>query len=475
MVRMDSNVTVDPISIFQTSIHRPELKTTMRDIASLAGVLNDLKSQQIYDSPLEILRFLKVLQLLYEESLGLADPIDSAETLYYRFRHKYTNQEPFSIEQLNHLITVLTKYSWLAKQSNQLKMMNRGKRMMDALIRLANDSLAYYLQDDIGRSLFQARRDAELSAAYDDQGISGGNTIASMIHNVEEAIDKLEFRQLEYLADRNALPQLEIIHQLMLELEVKMKERLQQFQTLEESLVMSNLVQRGTTALSKGTELSLGLLTKYIRFISLQNTPVNHTISSEKMRAFILNMYNPPLDSNIPNAYDLFSFMEQGQYEDEQLDGIWMPVKFAAPIGSQDIDDAIHYLETYEPKVNEPIEETETIVFHEDIVEGESVRELFQNASWKMTKAVINTDAIETYLEGHGESEIEELIIESSSAKWGDAIRSLLAISALSNNQKVSMETAENPKQYAKEWEWVDDEDRRFAVQPKHQQSHDDE
>ena len=55
-----------------------------------------------------------------------------------------------------------------------------GKRMMDVLIRLANDSLAYYLNDDVARSL-SSKRDAELSEAYDDKGISGGNKLASMI------------------------------------------------------------------------------------------------------------------------------------------------------------------------------------------------------------------------------------------------------------------------------------------------------
>ncbi|MFP3416307.1 hypothetical protein SB773_33230, partial [Bacillus sp. SIMBA_074] len=84
--------------------------------------------------------------------------------------------------------------------SRQLKLRDVGKRMMDALIRLANDSLAYYMHDDIGRSLFQARRDAELSEAYDDHGISGGNKIASMIRNVENAIQLMKERELEMLA-----------------------------------------------------------------------------------------------------------------------------------------------------------------------------------------------------------------------------------------------------------------------------------
>ncbi|MFB7156007.1 hypothetical protein [Lysinibacillus sp. NPDC056232] len=454
-----------PISIFNVESNTAELKTSMRDIASLAGVLNELGSQQIYESPLEILRFLNTIQLLYEESLGLADVIEDTEVLYYRYRNTYIDDEPPTIKQLDHLIYILARNSWLTKQTRQIKLLDRGKRMMDALIRLANDSLAYYLQDDIGRSLFQARRDAELSAAYDDNGISGGNKIASMIHNVEDAIQKLELRQLEFFADRNALPQLEIIHQLMQELELKMQERLSQFQTVEESLVMSELVQRGTAILSKGTALSLGMLTKYIRFVTMQDTPLSDSISPEKIRTFIVNMYNPPIDSNIPNAFDLFSFMEQAQYEDEELDGIWMPIKFAAPIGGHDIDEAIHYLETYEPKVNDPIETKEEIDFEETVVEGESVQQLFDDAAWQMTKAIINTDVIEHYLDVHGESELEEVMIESSSAEWGDAIRSLLAVSALTSKQKMNMKEVLDTKQFDKRWEWVEDDDRRFTLQ----------
>ncbi|MFJ6209539.1 hypothetical protein [Lysinibacillus sp. NPDC092081] len=148
-----------PISIFNVESNTAELKTSMRDIASLAGVLNELGSQQIYESPLEILRFLNTIQLLYEESLGLADVIEDTEMLYYRYRNTYIDDAPPTIKQLDHLIYILARNSWLTKQTRQIKLLDRGKRMMDALIRLANDSLAYYLQDDIGRSLFQARRD----------------------------------------------------------------------------------------------------------------------------------------------------------------------------------------------------------------------------------------------------------------------------------------------------------------------------
>ena len=470
MEQVASKLKKEKVSIFHTNMNAPELKMTMRDFASLAGVLKELGTEQIYESPIDIMRFLNIIQLLHEASLGITDPIENVEMIFYRYQRTYIDNEPPDMKQLNHIIHILDKNNWLTKQTRQIKLLSRGKRMMDALIRLANDSLAYYLEDDIGRSLFQARRDAELSEAYDDHGISGGNTIASMIMNVEEAIEKLEERQLEYLADRNALPHLEVIHTLMLELETKMKERLAQFQTVEDSLVMSNLIQRGTTAITKGTALSLGVLTKYIRFITMQHTPRGNTISPEKIRNFIINMYNPPVDSNIPNAHEIFSFMEQETYESESMDGIWMPVKFASPIGATDILGAIDYLETYEPRVNDPIDDEEEIDYIEEEISGGTVDQLFKQASWQMTKAVIDTETIEDYLTSNGEAELEELIVESSSSNWGDAIRNLLAVSALSNNQKVELTKKQSTKTYNKEWEWIQDDDRQFSVREKRNQ-----
>lgn len=120
------------------------------------------------------MRFLRIIQLVNEAALGLDEPIENASTLYYRYRNKYHDAEPPEIKKVEQIVGVLVKHNWISKQTRQIKMRDVGKRMMDALIRLANDSLAYYMHDDIGRSLFQARRDAEHSEAYDDHGISGG-------------------------------------------------------------------------------------------------------------------------------------------------------------------------------------------------------------------------------------------------------------------------------------------------------------
>lgn len=435
---------------------------SMKDISSLAGVLSDLGAQNFFQTPGEILRFLRLIQLLNEEALGLDDPIENAETVYYRYRNRYDDLEPPSKKRVEQIINVLVKNNWISKQTRRIKMRDVGKRMMDALIRLANDSLAYYMNDDIGRALFQARRDADISEAYDDNGISGGNKIASMIRNVQDAIALLRERELELLADRNALPQLEIIHKLMKDLEVKLEERYRQFQTVEDSLVLTDLMQRGTAVLAEGTNLSLGMINKYVKFTNMQKTPLTSTIQPEKVRAFISNMFDPPLDSDIPNAHQLLSFMEQNQYEDEAIDGLWIPVKFAAPLSPLAIDEAIEYLETYEPAVEPIVEEESEPEYATEEMSEEELESLMVESNWLLTKNMIDTTAIEVFFEKQEEAPLEQVIIEATTDQWSDAINALTAISALVSNKKVTITTDEQNREHKvfdKKWEWMKDGD----------------
>lgn len=435
---------------------------SMKDISSLAGVLSDLGAQNFFQTPSEILRFLRLIQLLNEEALGLDEPIENEEMIYYRYRNRYDDLEPPSKKRVEQIINVLVKNNWISKQTRKIKMRDVGKRMMDALIRLANDSLAYYMNDDIGRSLFQARRDAEISEAYDDNGISGGNKIASMIRNVENAISLLRERELEMLADRNALPQLELIHQLMKDLEVKLDDRFRQFKTVEDSLVLTDLMQRGTAVLAEGTNLSLGMINKYVKFTNMQKTPLTLTIQPEKVRAFISKMFAPPLDSDIPNAHQLLSFLEQNQYEDEAIDGLWIPVKFAAPLSPVAIEEAIEFLENYEPVVDPLVEEVVETEYSSEEISEDELEDLMRESNWLLTKSMIDTKAIEAFFEKQEEAPLEQVIIEATTDQWSDAINALTAISALISTKKVAVINVEQNterKLYDKKWEWMKDGD----------------
>jgi hypothetical protein len=460
------------ISIFRTNESEPEMHQALRDIALLSGVLNDLNSQNFLQTPIEILRFLRIIQLINEEALGLNEPIENADTLYFRYRNRFDDLEPPSKKKVEQIVNVLVKYNWISKQTRQLKMRDVGKRMMDTLIRLANDSLAYYMHDDIGRSLFQARRDAELSEAYDDHGISGGNKIASMIRNVENAIQLMKERELEMLADRNALPQLEIIHQLMQELEIKLAERFRQFHTLEDSLVLSNLMQSGTSALADGTNLSMGMINKYLKFTMMKQTMLLSSINPEKVRIFITQMYDPPQESDIPNAHQIMSFMEQNEYEGESMDGLWVPVKFAAPLSGEAIGEAIQYLENYEPIVDLIQRDDQEIEYVNEEMDIAQLEDMMGDSEWLLTKSMIETEAIEVFMKEVEEAPIETVMIEATSPAWGDAINALTAVSALVGSKKLTLEKVTDDSKvqasfYEKEWNWMNRDDINQVVKNK--------
>jgi len=452
------------ISVFNQEAESAEMYQTMRDIVSLAGVFSALGNAKTFEAPLEILVFLRVIHFFHRESLGLDERIADSDTVYYRYLNTYRDMEPPTKKRIERYVNILVKYNWITKQSKRLKMRSTGKRMMDALIRAANDSLAYYMQDDIGRSLFQAKRDAEISEAYDDYGISGGHAIASMIRHVNDAIELLKERELELLADRDALPELERIHALMDELDVKMKGRLDRLSTVEDGLMMRDLIQSGTSVLAEGTSLSLGMIDKYLKFISMQSTDIGSSIAPEQVRQFIEKMFHPPVDSDIPNAHQILSFMEQDVYPDEAIDGMWVPIKMAPFLSGQAIEDGIDYLEHYEPYVDEEISEEEKVTYQSDTIDATDMEDVFSEAVWRMTKAVIGTEAIEGYLDKHDEAELEQLMVEATSPQFGDAIRSLMATSALVGNKKVEMKQSDVTKTYEKEWEWMKDGDRKHKV-----------
>lgn len=425
------------ISIFDKPATSPEVHQTMRDFVSLAGVFSALGNSKTFDSPLEILVFLRIIQFFNMEALGLGEPIENAETIYYRYLDTYSDDiERPTKQRVEQFVNILVTYNWVSKQSNRLKMRTAGKRSMDALIRFANDSLAYYIQDEIGRSLFQAKRDAEISEAYDDYGISGGNIVASMIRHLDEAIELLKERELELLADRNALPQLELINTLMNELKVKLTDRLERLPTIEDGLIMSDLLQKSTESMAEGTSLSFGMIMKYLKFISMQTTDIGLTISPEKTRQFIEKMFNPPVQSDIPNAHQILSFMEQNYYEEEAMDGLWVPIKVAPYLSHEAINEGIQFLENYEPYVKDVMEDEEPVEYHTEMIDASDIDDIYGDAIWQMTKAVIDTEAIEDYLEKKKEAELEEVMVESSSNTFGDAVRSLMAASALVANKK---------------------------------------
>ncbi|WP_332310138.1 hypothetical protein [Brevibacillus parabrevis] len=451
------------ISIFDTEPTSHLLKEALRDIIKLSGVLSELR--EYFEEPIKVLQILKVIHLINEAALGLEEPLEDRDALYYRYRNRNGSDPEISLDKI---LNVLEKFNWIVRTKHRITMMDVGKRMMDMLVRLANDSLAYYMQDEVARSLFQAQRDADLSEAYDDKGISGGNRLASMIRNVEEAVAKLKERQLEFLADRHALPQVQIIVELMNELNARLNERMNKYQTFEEGMKLAPLLKKGTDIMFEGTQISLGTLNKILKFAHLQKTEVGEDINPLLFRNFIIHSFYKRMDTDLPNGTEILSFMEQNRAESERLDGLWIPVKFASPIDYSQIAATVDYLEHYTPST-ESVEERLDHTF-EPITEWteEEMNEQLGNLQWQMTKMQICTEDVERVLEQKEAVGLEELVWEAGSERWADALNALLAVSALISNKRAVMEKTNSTEMTEKynelEWEFADEQDRRNKV-----------
>ncbi len=58
---------------------------------------------------------------------------------------------------------------------------------------------------------------------------------------------------------------------------------------------------------------------------------------------------------------------------------------------------------------------------------------------WLLTKSMIETEAIEDFLEEHDEAPMEQVVIEATSSQWSDAVNAVTAIAALVGNKKITI------------------------------------
>ncbi|MNN49642.1 hypothetical protein D3C81_1641790 [compost metagenome] len=101
--------------------------------------------------------------------------------------------------------------------------------------------------------------------------------------------------------------------------------------------------------------------------------------------------------------------------------------------------------------------------------------ELMGDSQWQLTKAMIRTEAIESYMEQIEQAPIEQVMIEATSADWGDAVNALTAIAALIGNKKMAIDAASpdhtpaHPP-YDKTWEWMTEEHKNQIIRKRSKQ-----
>lgn len=223
---------------------------------------------------------------------------------------------------------------------------------------------------------------------------------------------------------------------------------------------LENLGERMLAALIDLAKDSL----HYDKSIEDTDTSEASLIDTDKVRDFIIRMFDPPVDSDIPNCHQLFSILAQGKYPDEAVDGLWVPVKFASPLSAETIDEAVGYIDTYEPYLS-PMEimDREFAYFSDEVA-----------ANTLVTKEVVQTENLESHLQVYDVSSMESVIVKGTSLEWSDAIDTISAISALVGNKKITIKEETQVKEIIpnrKDWEWMDNEDGSDIIQKRDERS----
>lgn len=319
---------------------------TMEDLAFLSGVLNELRIDPSFQNPIAILRCLRIIQLLNEEALGQSEPLENTEAIHHRYQERYVDDEPPSKKRIEAIVDVLIHQEWLGKQSDQLKMRERGKRLMGALIRVANESLTHY-------SLHDRERSSE-----------------------------------------------------------EQKQR--------------------TSA-----------------------------ISPNKIQTYITQMFDPPSDRQ--DVHEIFSFMEQNKYPGEAMDGLWVPVKVASPLSPIAIDDALTYLETYEPIVDSTTPNVKTMEYVAKEIADDNIATVMKEVDEFFTSSMIEPASLAPHVQTNEQVDVEELVISSA---WGEAIAGLTAVAAQEGIEKIKLKKSHtgHEQNYEKEWEWANDGDGEYNI-----------
>jgi hypothetical protein len=190
------------------------LRAALSDFVSLSGVMTEFSSADFWRDTERVLETLRLLDLILQATLYKGEwQLRDDDAIAHRYNRLY-GQAP--LLNVKHFLNVCRKYNWITSTKNPpLRLQSTGKRMIGHLFRIANDAFAYHLQPEDQQALYQAIRDAKLGEAYEDEGIGGGEVLASMISNLEDASGELELSIQRYIYEGKGIQKVKEIGSLL--------------------------------------------------------------------------------------------------------------------------------------------------------------------------------------------------------------------------------------------------------------------
>lgn len=410
-----------------------EAREALKDLVLLAGVMKDLAAEKFWVETAQVLDTLRTFELIRRSTFYDNDAVQGEDELVYRFKKVYGAAASIDIPRL---VRLGRRYNWVNAPNNPpLKFTNTGKRMVNQLFRIANDSLFYYRQNPVLREIYQARRDLDLARAYEDMGIGQHDTVASVLHNLENAVNDLRYQREKYIQDRKALEKYQAVLSLVEMLESELQERLKKAQGFTDRL-LEYQNQRSTTLFYRVIQELSALLGENAYISQLQVGRKILRVDRDKFLEYLVNAYSGTLGGLTLSPMKILEYMESGVYDeaDEEESGLWLPFTLPFFLHDDDIQQGVNQLEQW---INEwqPPQEDDGL---DDEVEYRAARRVtpaeLAELVGRSTSIVeeLNTDTrrmVQAVRENPGASVAR--LVNMLGENWGEAVRQLFTLGFL--------------------------------------------
>ncbi len=422
-----------------------QARDALKDLIMMAGVLKDLATERFWDDTHCVYDTMRVFDLLLKGTFYEEQAIQGDQELVYRFQKEYGVHPSIDIQRL---VRLGRRYNWVTDPHNPpLKFTGTGKRMVSQLFRLANDSLVYHSQAPELKEIYQAERDLQLALAYEDIGVGKHDTIASVLNNIENAINDLRYMREKYIQDRRALEKYQTAVLLLDMLEKELEKRFAGLDGLIDRKLERQHRHSATLFYRLLQELS-ALLGENAYLSQLEVGRKIMRVDREKFIQYLVDAYAGTLKGLALPPLQILEYQEEGVYsgegeDDDDVFGLWLP--FTLPFFIQEDDIAagaqriIEWAEKWAPPpeedsiidvVYQPARRVTALELSKILGTGSSVAAELATDTRPLVEAVRRNQGIS----------IHDLL-DLLAGNWGDAVRQLFTLGYLAHESEVKLFT----------------------------------
>lgn len=425
----------------------PQVRDALRDLIMLAGVLKDLSAERFWDEVHCVHDTMRVFDLLLKSTFYEEQAIQGDQELVYRFQKEYGTSPSIDIMRL---VRLGRRYNWITDAHNPpLKFTGTGKRMVGQLFRLANDALVYHSQAPELKEIYQAERDLQLARAYEDIGVGKHDTVASVLNNIENAINDLRYMREKYIQDRRAL---EKYQSAVLLLDMLEKELEKRFAVLE-GLIDRKLERqhrRSATLFYRLLQELSALLGDNAYLSQLEVGRKIIQVDRKKFIQYLVDAYAGTLQGLALSPLQVLEYQEEGVYsedgEDDEVFGLWLPFTLPFFIHEDDVAAGALQIEEWAEKWAPPPEEhsLNEVIYQpaRQVTALELSKILGASTSIAAELATDTRPLVEAVRRNQGIS-IHDLL-DMLAASWGDAVRQMFVLGYLVHEGEVKLFTLDS-------------------------------